>query len=404
MFGKPVRLPFLRSGSKGFPKSKVEAEFGIDLAFLSDDGRYLVIFVLKDEPLTNTTWIANDFDRDLRMAITPDLTAEGLDQVTSITIILAYNKDDQHNGVEAYNRFVAAAPTKVGDNAALDFLRWNLSELVEQTIRNILSPSLLPERFFGQLSYLSAQAADFSHGSDAWQFQLVPNWKQFVDAVLGESVGMRGPALLPVALIIVRQHAEANRSFETGWIELLEWVAIALWKLDAKHPDPSAAVAIRRFWRDFYIAELDRFYRTHIGDLATEQSIDHVALGSDIGAVASSYVAYWHIGRLGLLSVDIADRSELHVTGEGRTRSEQLSEIANWTAMLVNANVAVFRPMLDIQHIEFFLMMEIWRNASRVDAAKDIVEALVARLYLRRLGSSSLPFLDGNNSLDNVFE
>jgi hypothetical protein len=403
-FGKPVRLPFLRSGELGYPKSKVEAEFGIDLAFLSDDERRLVIFVLKDEPLTNKTWTGNDFDRDLRMAMSPDLNAEGLDCVASVTIILAYNKDDQHNGVEAYDRLVANAPTELRDNIALVFLRWNLSELVEQTIQHILSPSLLPERFFGQLSYLSAQAADFRHGTDAWEQQLVPHWRQFIDDVLRESAGTRGPDLIPVALIILRQHAGENASFETGWIDLLEWAAIALWRLHAERPEAAVAAAVRRFWRDFYIAELDRFYCAHISDLATEHSIDHLALGSYVGAVASSYVAYWHVGRLGLLSVELAERSDLDFVGQERTRNDRLNEIANWAAMLATANVAVFRPVLDIQHIEIFLMTEIWRNAGRVPEVKDLFEALVQRLWLRRLGHSVLPFLDGGNSLDNVFE
>ena len=405
MFGKPVRLPFLRSGAEGYPKSKVEAEFGIDLAFLADDGQCLTIFVLKDEPLTNNTWTANDFDRDLRMAIAPDLSAEGLEQVRNVIIILAYNKDDQQNGIEAYDRFVATAPTTLKNNIALEFLRWNLSELVQQTIRHILSASLLPERFFGQLSYVSAQAADFKHGSDPWQLQLVPNWKQFVDDVLRESTGARGPALIPVALIIVRQHAAGNPSFETGWIELVEWAAIALWKGHNEHPDEAVRTSALRFWREFYIGELDRFYRTHIAALGTEHSIDHTALGSLIGTVAASYITYWHIGRLGLLSVDIAAPSELDdMTGQGQNRIARLNEVANWTAMVMNANVAVLRPVLDIQHIEVFLVVEILRNAGRVGEVKDIIEALVARLYPRRLGQSSLPFLDGGNSLDNVFK
>jgi hypothetical protein len=398
-FGKPVRLPFLRSGDSGFPKSKVEAEFGVDLAFLSDDGCHLSIFVLKDEAITNATWTRNDFDRDLRMAMAPDLAAEGLEQVTAVTVILAYNKDDQQNGIEAYNRLVAAAPQTLRNNVILEFLRWNLSELVEQTISHVLSPSLLPERFFGQLSYLSAQAADFPHGSDAWVQQLMPNWKQFIDDVLAESTGVRGPALIPVALIILRQHADSNPSVETGWIDLVEWAAIALWKLYVRRPDSDTAVAVRRFWHGFYIAELERFYRTHINDLTTEQAVDHVALGSVIGTVAAAYVAYWHLGRLGILATSVDECPELQGPG-----AEVLDEIANWAAMLVNASPAVFRPLLDIQHVEFFLLVEIFRRAGRTSQVVDLIGPLVDRLYLRRIGHSDLPFLDGGNSLDNVFE
>jgi hypothetical protein len=371
-FGKPVRLPFLRSGDLGFPKSKVEAEFGVDLAFLSDDGHHLTIFVLKDEPLTNTTWTRSDFDRDLRMAMAPDLDAEGLEEVTTVTVILAYNKDDQQNGIEAYNPLVTNAPRTLRDNITLQFLRWNLSELVEQMIGNALSPSLLPERFFGQLSYLCAQAADFLHGSDPWEQQLVPNWKRFINDVLAESAGGRGPALIPVSLIILRQNASSNESIETDWIDLVEWAAIALWKHHVEHPSHDTAAAVRRFWGDFYIAELERFYRTHIDDLTTEQAIDHVALGSVIGTVAASYVAYWHIGRLGLLAIDIDERGER----QGASRSAVLHEITNWAAMIANGSPAVLRPMLDIQHIEFFLFVDVFRRAGRV------AEVICFRLWL----------------------
>lgn len=334
------------------------------------------------------------------MAMAPDLDAEGLQRVITVTVILVYNKDDQQNGIEAYNRLVATAPRTLRNNITLRFLRWNLSELVEQTIGNALSPSLLPERFFGQLSYISAQTADFPHGSDAWEQQLVPNWKQFVDDVLADSTGVRGPALIPVALIILRQHADSNPSAETGWIDLIEWAAVALWRRYLQQTDRDTNSAVRRFWYDFYIAELERFYRTHIDDLATEQAVDHVAAsGSFIGTVAAAYVVYWHIGRLGLLAVSLSESQE-----PLRPRTEVLDEMANWTTMLVNSSPAVFRPLLDIQHVEIFLLVEVFRLAGRVDQVIDIIRPLVDRLYLRRIGHSELPFLDGHNSLDNVFE
>lgn len=398
-FGKPVRLPFLRSGGSGFPKSKVEAEFGVDLAFLSEDGRDLTIFVLKDEPLTNTTWTRNDFDRDLRMAMTPDLNAEGLEQVAHVTIILAYNKDDQQNGIEAYERFVAAAPESLRNGICLEFHRWNLSELVEQTTGHALSPALLPERFFGQLSYLAAQAADFPHGSDAWVQQLVPNWRRFIQDVLAENAGVRGPALIAVALIIVRQQADANTSIETGWLDLIEWAAIALWRLSAEQKDSEITAAVGKFWWEFYVAELERFYRTHIEEIATEQAVDHASTGSFVGTVAAAYIMYWHIGRIGILAI-CADA----IRREDSAQTDFVHQLGNWAAMLVNASPSVFRPVLDIQHIEFFLLVDMFCLAGRADEISDLIRLLTDRLYLRRIGHSDLPFLDGANSLDNVFE
>jgi hypothetical protein len=56
---RPVRLPFFRAGRDQISTPKTETEFGIDLSFLSPDGKELTIFVLKDEPLRNSTWIGH---------------------------------------------------------------------------------------------------------------------------------------------------------------------------------------------------------------------------------------------------------------------------------------------------------------------------------------------------------
>lgn len=402
-FGKPVRLPFLRHGTEGFPKSKTEAEFGVDVAFVSEDGTELVVFVLKDEPLTNATWTANDFDRDLRMAMTPDLSADGLENVKTVTVILAYNKDDHQNGILAYDRFVAAAPSKVGDQVELRFARWNLSELVDQTIRYLFSPSLVPERFFGQLSYITAQVADFTHGSDRWEQQLIPNWKRFLNDVLTETDGTRGPELIPVALIILREHAGKNPSRETGWIDLIEWAALALWRTDTSRNDPAFHTAVLRFWEEFYLPELGRFYQAHMPALSVEHSIDQLAAATSVGTVAAAQVAYWHLARLGLLSVSLTERHDTRVE-RGDDDERRVKEIANWLVMLVNGNESVLRPVLDIEHIQVFLMLEMLRNAGRISEMATIIGALERKLYLRRVNDGGLPFIDGANSLDNVFE
>ena len=75
-------------------KTKTEAEFGIDAAFVSRDGKLLTIFVLKDEPLNNSTWTQNDFDADLRRAAVPDLEASGFKSISVVRVILVYNTPD----------------------------------------------------------------------------------------------------------------------------------------------------------------------------------------------------------------------------------------------------------------------------------------------------------------------
>jgi hypothetical protein len=400
-FGKPVRLPFMRGGGQDYGKSKVEAEFGIDLAFLSEDRQDLVIFVLKDEPLTNKNWTNNDFDRDLRMAMAPDLNTQELDKVTSVTVILAYNKDDEQNGIALYNRLTSSAPSTLRGNILLAFVRWNLSELVEQTVNNILNPSLVPERFFGQLSYLAAQAGDFTHGSDAWEQQLLPNWKRFLNDILAEND--RGASLVSVALIILNQHAQTNVSFSTGWIDLIEWAALALWDKYAKQPDGSILGDVQHFWNDFYIVELESFYRSNIAALGTEHSVDLVGGGSFIGPLVAACVAFWHVARLGLLSLQVTANSQAQGSRESVADAKR-QEFANWMIMLLNANVSARRPLLDIQHIEIFLIVECFRAAGRLADIGEFIVDLQSRLFLRRFGRNDLPFLDSANSLRNVFE
>ncbi len=64
----PHRLPFLRSGPDETSTTKTEPEFGVDLAFLSQDRKKLRIFALKDEVLNNRNWGNHSFDIALRNA------------------------------------------------------------------------------------------------------------------------------------------------------------------------------------------------------------------------------------------------------------------------------------------------------------------------------------------------
>jgi len=403
LYGKPYRLPFLRTSDDRYAKTKSEAEFGVDLAFLSEDRQTFTIFALKDEALTNLSWTEKGFLRDLELASNPDLDAEGLAEVKHVVVILAYNKDQHDNGIEAYERFVGNRAPTIRGNVTLRYERWNLSDLVSKTLDHLLSPALVPQRFFGQLSYLCAQAADFPHGSDPWEQQLVPGWKRFLQDVISEGAGERGISLIPVALIILRQHADRNRSVQTGIIDLTEWAAIALWRVAAESTSSQIRDLVMKFWVRFYVEELERFYNEQMPFLGTEQSIDEIANARFVGAVAASWIGYWHLGRLGLLSFFFSELMQTEDRKHQQAR-QHLTKIASWIAALANANVCIYRPVLDIQHIEVFLAVAAWSNAGRISEASAFLYRLTERLYLRRLGVSKLPFLDGHNSLESVFE
>jgi hypothetical protein len=404
LYGKPVRLPFLRQSDPASIKTKTEAEFGIDLSFLSVDGQTLTIFVLKDEQLSNKTWVANGFLEDLSKAATPDLQAQGMEAVRTVQIILAYNRDEDANGISLFDRFVAAANPLIAGHAKLTFARWNLSDLVDLTLRHLLTPALVPQQFFGQLNYLCAQISRFPHGSDEWEKQLVPGWKRFVADVLALDHGARGVSLIPVALIILRQHGTTNRTLETGWIDLIEWTAIPMWLRFVDSTDETVRGQVYMFWNVFYLNELDRFYRAHIQALGTKHAIDQLAHGSMVGTVATAMVAHWHMARIGLLSVGRTESMPDNSAEERRRGHIALQEAANWMVQLLNANDSCLRPILDIHHIELALLLFTLSNANRLEVFSQVLPSLVQHLFLRRIERSEIPFLDGHNSLDNFFE
>ncbi len=116
----PVRLPFFRQKGDQLGKPKKEAEHGVDMAFVSPDGTELQIFVLKDEALTYRNWTANDFDKDLRLATAPDLQLPQVANVNRVRVILAYNKDEDAEGVRCFERFIRTnVPEKLTNGVTL---------------------------------------------------------------------------------------------------------------------------------------------------------------------------------------------------------------------------------------------------------------------------------------------
>ncbi|HOW65160.1 MAG TPA: hypothetical protein P5186_02700 [Candidatus Paceibacterota bacterium] len=400
----PHRLPFFRGGAEEISKTKTEAEFGIDAAFVSRDGKALTIFVLKDEPLSNSTWTQNDFDGDLRRAAAPDLAASGLRHISEVRVILAYNKDEDQTGIDLFERQTKALGTKVGDNVPLRFERWNLTRLVEQVKEKLLTPSLVPQHLFSLFSYICSQFADFRHGSDEWTSQLVPNWRRFLADVLSENADERTVRLLPVALLILREQGGKNRTSETGWIDLAEWAMLCAWHVHQTSANERVRVAVSQMWVGFYLAELERFYEVHSDELATKDglAVDHT--GSYVDSVVAAVVAFWHIARLGILAQAYAELMPQKGNAEGTGRKAAIQKAANRLARLLNANPATFRPLLDLHHIELFLIWRTFWQSRRLNDIFTWLHHLRNCLLVRRAGSTPLPFLEGGNSLSTVLE
>jgi hypothetical protein len=400
----PYRLPFIRSGATEISKTKTEPELGIDSSFLSPDRQSLTIFVLKDEVLSNSNWTANDFDADLRKAAAPDLTPPEFKEIKKVRIVLAYNKDEDQTGIKLYNNLTSTLGSRIADNVELSFERWNLTTLTEQVRSKLLTPSLLPQQFFSHFSYICSQFGDFRHGSDEWTKQLIPNWRRFLEDLVKENADERSVRLLPVALIILREHGKSNPSAETGWIDLSEWAIIAAWRVHQATEKRNIKEAVFQMWVGFYLVELARFYQEHSEELAIEHSLEAPSVGNYIDSVAVAVVAFWHIARLGILGMSYAELLEATDDEQSKLKTDALRQTANWLVSLLNANPAANRPLLDLHHIELFL---IWRTLWQLGRTDDIfkwLHTLRSHLLVRRVGAVPIPFIEGGNSLDLVFE
>lgn len=400
----PYRLPFVRGGGDEMSKTKPEAEFGIDLAFLSPDRKSLRIFALKDEVLNNRNWGKHSFDIDLRNASTPDLSPPELKNVESVSVILAYNKDEDRNGVELFDRLVAGLGTRVGDDVALGFERWNLTTIVEKARDQLLTPSLLPQKFFSHFSYICAQFADFRHGSDEWTMQLVPNWRRFLDELFSENADERCVRLLPVALIILREHGQENPTGETGWIDLTEWGMLAAWSVFQQTSRKPVAQVVIDIWVEFYLAELNRYYAANAEHLSTQYSLEKCVTGGFVDTIATADIAHWHLARIGLFALGSFECLPDETEDGMPIREAALVTTSEWAAGLLRANPAAMRPLIDLHHIELVLTwFMFWRSGRHQELCSWLL-MLSNRLAVRRVGNAQFPFIEGRSSLELVFE
>jgi hypothetical protein len=400
----PLRLAFHRGGRRGAPKPKKEAEHGVDLKFQTPDGQTLLVFVLKDEPLTYRNWEKEQFHTDLRRASEQDLTAPELRRVKEVRIILGYNKDEEEEGVEEFDRFVASRGKRIR-SARLRFERWNLDELVRRVRQQLLnSPGLLPEQFFHSFSYLCWQVADFSHGSPQWNEVLVPDWKEFLKDVLKDPVNERAVRLVSIALLVLRSHGKAEPAFETGWIELVEWAIVALWRSTVRtRKNEKVVAAVLEIWIKLYLTSLELFYEKNSKLLNAEHSLAVGHFGS-FSEVVGVYFTYWHIARLGILGLfffELYNRAQAETAEAAR---KGFFKVLNWLVGLMNSNPASRRPVLDIHHIQLFLIWRMLRCAQRAPEALAIFTDIFQRLLYRRLGQGGQRLINQSNSWAHLLE
>jgi hypothetical protein len=401
---EPVRLPFFRESHELSGSTKTEAEFGVDLCFLDRKRRELIVFVLKDEPLTYKNWTKEGFESDLARASTPDLSRIKRGTVKSVRIILVYNKDDDDNGIRSYERMVASKTKKSKKGLSIEFERWNLSALVEQVSDNLLSPSLLPSDLSGQLAHIAWQFERLTFGTSEWEAQLVQNWKQFLSVALSGKLDRRKLYTVPIALIILRQYNRSTPGSDAGWMDLIEWGMLAMWK--AAKDEASTVVGEIAFgiWARFYVGELKSYLKSNESCFVTEHGFQSRHQAPGLRSISDAFVAFWNLGRLGLYSLSLQEI----VDGSQSAGLDYIVKEVNWSANLVavclEKNPASCRPLVDLDHINIYLMwLALWQSDRRIDILRWFTE-LESRLLVRRIGKCGVPFIEARNRIDLVAE
>ncbi len=391
----PIRLPFIRSEKIEEFKTKTEPEFGVDLSFLNKAEKILSIFVLKDEALQYKNWISKGFDSDLRRASCPDL--KGLD-LFKVRIILAYNKDEDDAGIKSFEDFSSSNNKTIGENVILSFERWNISRIVEEIENHLFTPDLLPQHLSGILSYLCSQINDFDYKSDEWQKQLIPNWKRFLNTIFKDTIDESRINIVSIALIILHQHKKDSKDSEIGWIDLIEWSTLFLWSLYRKIENTKLKAQIQNFWILFYLTSLNIYYEENKSIFKVEHGIrtEKVKL-SHLSALNDSILAFDFISKFGVMTLGTYD---ILLENE---KDDFIKEKADELSNLITLNPSALRPLLDINHLQLYIIWLIFYFANKSEYIGNWLLKLENYLMTRRIGNV-IPFIEGRNRIDLVVE
>ncbi|MCK4402307.1 MAG: hypothetical protein KAV98_00810 [Dehalococcoidia bacterium] len=396
-----IRIPFFRQGAHGTTTTKTEAEFGVDLAFLDPSKTELYVFVLKDETLTNRNWTTNNFDTDIRMAATPSLEMAGLESVRAVKVILAYNKDEDHNGVELYDRLVSSLGTLINNKVSLSFERWNLSKIVEEAKLNLLSPELLPLHLSRQFRDICVEVQNCDYGSKEWEDRVVFNWCKFLNSLLEPPIDIKRLNLIPVTLLILHNYRKETPNSSPGWIDLTEWAILAVWRCCLNTSDKPDHDRLRQITQkitvELYVAELARYLNEVSLVFTTEHGFGNTARGQ-LSIVNDPYLTYWHTSRLGMLALGYRDFAL-------RDTAEIVRHYSELVMACLSANPAIFRPLIDLNHIDLFLIWFLLLQSGQPKHISEWLSELESRLTIRRARKfGGVPFIESRNRIELVAE
>jgi hypothetical protein len=390
------RLPFYRTTSETGLSTKSDREFGIDMSFISKDGQYLRIYVIKDEELSYKNWTKHGFDKDMLMAAFPDLYSNIYKDVNEVEVVLAYNKDDNVDGIRLFDAMIAGLPDKIDNGVLRTFSRMNLTVIVEEVGSRLLSPVLFPLELYNSLSYVCSLFEHSQHESDKWVKDLVPAWNIVLDKIITSKLDVSNIYAIPVAIDVIRSYGDANITAETGIIDIIEW---SMLRLRGEYVRSSAKIrkVIINIWNNVYVEELSGFYSRHGRALTRLHGISSFEGHSYIGVVASAIRAQWHVARMGLMLL------ENPICAKDVDKQEDDNIDALFVSFM-NSEPGALRPILDLHHIQLYLIARVLLKYRKVKELEQLLKELTNRLIVRASTDHVLPFIDGANSIRNVFD
>lgn len=396
---QPIKQPFSREKKDEQLSHKSEQEYGIDFSFYDEFNEEYIVFVLKAEKLTYSNWTSKNFDSDLRMAIAPNLELLGIkkEKIKKYKIILVYNKSDDNGGINLFNNFVNASPKTIFDNKIeMSFERWNIDRLVLEVINNILKPDILPNNLSSLLSYVTYLFSNIDYGTTAWNDQLLPNFKKFLDTTFEKGIDERKVYLIPFALIIIKGDKNTPNS-KVAWIELIEWAILKLWDITLNLDDKKIKNIVNDIWNNFYIQELNLYFEKNKDTLCAKNGvIVNKTPCLDLILLNTVNSIYWHIGRLSLLALSFIDLNN------PEKYKHTINICNNYLISIINNNSSVFYPLIDLHHIQLFMIFYMLYLGNRLDVYYDFMIDLLNYLIPRRLLNSNIPFIDYSNDLSIV--
>ncbi|MBT63438.1 MAG: hypothetical protein CML13_09535 [Puniceicoccaceae bacterium] len=398
----PQRLPFARSESGA--NHKTEPEYGIDLSFLRDEGKELIIFVLKDEPLKNKTWSSERIKDDLEKAMYPRLSSAVYDDVVRVCVVLAYNKDEDQAGIELFDRFVENQTKSISGNRELHFERWNLTSISDEVHSNLLSPALLPEGISDLLRYAATHFKQCQVGSDSWIQFMLPNWDNLISQVLdSREQDYRKISILSMSAVIMGKSRGHSNGSDVGYIELVEKLMLRMWDYASHLDDKSVKALVSQAWVELYLSELERFYQKYGSYLRQAHAVSMISRASGLDAINAGFNAYWHLARIGLFTYAIENLTE--DSDDGREYlSSKYSEFADIVERMIYNEPGSLRPLIDAHQAQVFLIWRLLAKSGRIGVLCDFLNLLVDRLLARRINKVGIPFIDGHNSYKIVAE